>query len=113
MIRISNSAKPPAPRRFSKIGIRSGRRAPRLRPAGWCWLLSACSLGHRLLATDVLPDIPVGTLQIKLTVVATNLHDISDGTLQVNPTGSVGDGSGRLFITTLGGMIRVVEPTGT
>ncbi|MEO7675329.1 MAG: PQQ-dependent sugar dehydrogenase [Verrucomicrobiota bacterium] len=66
-----------------------------------------------LMANDVLPDIPAGTNQVKLTVVATNLHNVSDGTTQVNPTSLSTDGSGRMFVTTLGGVIRLVDPTGT
>ena len=65
-----------------------------------------------LFAADVLPNIPAGTLQVKLTLVATNLHNVSDGTTQINPTCTAIDGSGRLFITTLGGAIRVADPTG-
>src|ERR1043165_6591296 len=63
-------------------------------------------------ALDVLPDIGAGTLQVKLTLVASNVHDVSDGTTQINPTGCSVDGSGRLFITTLGGVIRLVNPQG-
>ncbi len=74
--------------------------------------LSAGYFGAPLFAADVLPDIPAGTLQVKLTLVATNLHNVSDGTTQINPSSSAIDGSGRLFVTTLGGVIRVVDPTG-
>src|SRR5437016_9499696 len=54
-----------------------------------------------LVAGDVLPNILAGTQQVKLTLVADNLHNINDGTVQMSPTGLFTDGSGRLFITTL------------
>ncbi len=73
--------------------------------------LSAGYFSAPLFAADVLPNIPAGTVQVKLTLMATNLHDVSDGTTQINPTSSAIDGSGRLFVTTLGGVIRVADPT--
>jgi hypothetical protein len=82
------------------------------------WLLvsllnGAWHFGGNVMAADLLPDIPAGTNEVRLTVIATNLHDASDGTVQINPTGLYTDGSGRLFITTLGGVIRILNPEGT
>jgi glucose/arabinose dehydrogenase len=74
---------------------------------------TTCGAEFSLQANDVLPDILPGTNQVKLTVVATNLHNQVDGTVQINPTGLYTDGSGRLFITTLGGVIRILNPQGT
>src|SRR5262245_697568 len=59
-----------------------------------------------------LSPIPLGTNQVALTLVASNLHNNVDGTKQMNPTGLFTDDSGRLFITTLGGIIRVMNPQG-
>lgn len=90
----------------------NARHRPSCRAAfrlGCCLL--ACA-GFPLFGLDVLPPIPAGTVQIKLTLVASNLHNISDGTTQVNPTGIATEGSGRLFIVTLGGVIRVLTPQG-
>lgn len=75
-------------------------------------MVSAWGFAAPLFAVNVLPDIPAGTLQVKLTLVATNLHDVSDDTTQINPTFTTGDGSGRLFVTTLGGVIRVLNAQG-
>jgi glucose/arabinose dehydrogenase len=91
----------------------SGARLSRvLRFAVLFSILTNWNFGFVAGAADVLPDIPAGTLQVKLTLVASNLHHAVDGTTQINPTATSTDGSGRLFITTLGGVIRIVNPQG-
>jgi len=55
--------------------LTTSRRVRRCNCVAIFLALGAGALGHTLSATKVLPDIPAGTLPVKLTLAATNLHN--------------------------------------
>ena len=59
-----------------------------------------------------LPDIPLGNKQVRLEIVATGLAGGVGGEFQVSPTDIVPDGTGRMFVSTLGGVVRVIDAGG-
>ncbi len=62
-------------------------------------------------ATAQLPDVPTGSIEVRLDLVATGLSAVEPGSgvTQVAPTKLVPGGSARLFVTTLGGVVRLVD----
>ena len=60
-----------------------------------------------------LPPIPQGSVQVRLDIVATGLAGDVGGEFQVSPTDIEPDGTGRMFVTTLGGVVRVMDTGGT
>lgn len=66
-------------------------------------------------ARDGLPPIPQGTIQVRLQIVADGLAGQAPGNtgFQVSPSDLAPDGTGRLFISTLGGVVRIIDRDGT
>lgn len=75
-------------------------------------ILACCSTVQA--QPDMLPSIPVGNRTVRLEQVADGLNGMVGDTLQYAPTDMVfaPDGSGRMFVVTLGGAIRVGTPQG-
>lgn len=63
---------------------------------------------------DFLPSIPESPYTVRFETIATGLNGASGGTQQYAPTDMVfsNDHSGRMFVTTRGGVIRVGTPSG-
>lgn len=59
---------------------------------------------------DVLPDLPEGSIVVRLEVVASGLSGEIGGTNQRFPTHLAPLPDGRLLVMTLGGVIRVIDP---
>ena len=55
-------------------------------------------------------DVPLGTKGVRLEIIATGLRGDVGSESQLAPTDIVPDGLGRLFVTTQGGVIRVLDP---
>jgi len=62
----------------------------------------------------MLPDVTQSNITVRLQPVATGLNEPVGGTTQIVPSDLVPipDASGRLFVSTLGGVIRVIQPGG-
>ncbi|MEM9409695.1 MAG: PQQ-dependent sugar dehydrogenase [Planctomycetota bacterium] len=63
---------------------------------------------------DWLPAIPVGTKEVKLELHASGFTGNINGTEQIIPTklATIPDGSGRMVVATLGGLLRVIDSDG-
>ncbi|MBX2851184.1 MAG: PQQ-dependent sugar dehydrogenase [Phycisphaeraceae bacterium] len=76
----------------------------------------ALALAWLVLPADAqhFPDIQQGTTQVRLELYADGLAGSFNGEFQVTPTDLVpfGDGSGRLAVSTLGGITRVIDGGG-
>jgi glucose/arabinose dehydrogenase len=72
-------------------------------------LSSAVTLG-----ADWIPDIPVGTTTVQLDTFATGFNNSVLGVNQMLPTKvtHIPDGSGRMVVATLGGVIRIMDSDG-
>ena len=65
-------------------------------------------------ATDWLPSIPVGTTEVKLELHSSGFTGSVSGINQVLPSKLVPipDGSGRMVVSTLGGLLRIMDADG-
>ena len=63
---------------------------------------------------DWLPTTPVGTTEIRLDLHASNLSGSVIGVDQILPTSMamIPDGSGRMVVSTLGGLLRIIDADG-
>jgi glucose/arabinose dehydrogenase len=75
----------------------------------WLALLAAA---HAASGQDILPDPPLGEATVVLTEIASGLAGPVAGVTQVFPTdlAPFPDGSGRLGVMTLGGVVRLIDP---
>ncbi len=81
---------------------------------GMAVVLTCLEASSALAQPDFLPSIQQSPYTVRFETVATGLNEVSGGTEQYAPTDMVfpSDGSGRMFVTTLGGVIRVGTPGG-
>ena len=72
------------------------------------------SAGTAFGATDWLPTIPVGTTEVKLELHASGFNNTVLGVNQMLPTkvAPIPDGSGRMVVSTMGGLMRVMDADG-
>ena len=65
-------------------------------------------------ATDWLPTIPVGDVEVRLELHSSGFNSFVQGVNQILPTKVVPipDGSGRMVVSTLGGLIRIMDADG-
>ncbi len=65
-------------------------------------------------ARDGLPSIPMGQHQVKLEIMADGLAGLApnNGGFQLSPSDLAHDSTGRLFVTTLGGVVRLIDANG-
>ncbi|MEM6750846.1 MAG: PQQ-dependent sugar dehydrogenase [Planctomycetota bacterium] len=82
--------------------------APRLSRALGAAVLGA-SAGP---AAAQLPPIPQGDLEVRMQIVTGGLAGAVDGDAQISPTDLTPDGTGRMFVSTLGGVVRVLDASG-
>ena len=65
-------------------------------------------------ASDWLPTVPVGTTEVRLSLHASGFNGFVLGVDQILPTkiAPIPDGSGRMVVSTLGGLIRIMDAEG-
>ena len=65
-----------------------------------------------LSAPAALAQIPQGDITVRTEIVTTGLAGPTSGGFQISPTDIVPDGTGRLFVATLGGVVRTIDESG-
>jgi len=77
-------------------------------------VLLACAGWAGSAGADHLPDVAPGSLAVRLHDVATGMNGVEAGVLQYAPVDfdAPKDGSGRRFIVTLGGLVRIIDAEG-
>ena len=65
-------------------------------------------------ATDWLPSVPVGYIEVRLQLHASGFNSFLAGVDQILPSklAPVTDGSGRMVVSTLGGLLRIMDADG-
>lgn len=66
-----------------------------------------------LAASQTVPPIPLGDLTVRTEIVSSGLAGDIGGEFQIAPTDIVPDGTGRLFVATLGGVVRTLAADGS
>lgn len=77
--------------------------------------ISLFASGAQCVDQDLLEDPPTSTQPVRLTEIASGLFGDAAGVTQFFPTdlAPFPDGSGRLAVSTLGGVVRLIRPDGT
>lgn len=80
-----------------------------------CWAAAPDGAQERGLNQDLLPDPPDGTIRVNLKQIATGLFGQVEGINQILPSDMAPfpDGSDRIAILTLGGVVRLLQPNNT